>query len=149
MIMSCGTEVGNPLTALNNEGSDDPVDSDASLSLFSSNLETGVCTKLFECYSSTLSKVACLNAISIVDGFDTELGLDGGNYNSLSDIKTAESSSLITPDSTSSSQCLSDISALVCTDSEVINAYDISNSTNYSSFYLIVPSGAGSCNDVF
>ena len=152
-MLSCGTEVGNPLTVFQSgtDDSDEPEnnDSDASLTTFSANLEVVVCTKLSECYASTLTEKNCLSAIPAVDGFDIELGLVGANYNSLSDVKTAESNSLITPNSTSSAQCLNDIKALTCTDSEVINAYDISNPTDYSNLYLITPVGAGSCNDVF
>lgn len=152
--ISCGTEVGNPLVDLNagngDDNSGDPSqDNSGNLTSFSSQLKTRMCEKLVECYSSTIIQTECENSISDVDGFDSELGLDPSDYSMYSEIQEDEDADHIIANSIYSLQCLEDINDLICSDAEVINAYNSSAPSDYSSTFEIIPAGSGSCNDSF
>ena len=136
--MSCGTEVGNPAESSN-----------TSFTTQTTLVAQKVCKKLVECFSGSLTQESCISGIYNVDGFDNQLGLGTSSYDKLSEIINAESSSLISANSSKSSQCLIDIENLTCSSSEVTSAYSSSSANNYDNTYLIIPSNANSCNDMF
>lgn len=146
LFNGCGTEVGNPIKEATVPGSGEVQDP---LTLTSSALRGKVCDKLVECFPSQFNADNCANIINNVDGFDDAFNLNNSSYNDYEDIEEAEKNELIEVSSTEGTQCQDDIEALSCTDSEVINAYDESNSSDYTQLYNIIPIGSGSCQDTF
>ena len=151
----CGTEVGNPLTDnLSNTDEDDnngtpSGDDSASFTTSAAQIKNVACKKLVECYGTYFDQDSCENNISGVDGFDTSFGLDSFDYADFSEIEEAEGNDEIEANSTYTTQCVSDIEALSCSDSEVINAFDSSNSSDFSNTYEVIPTRSGSCNDLY
>ena len=142
LFLSCGTETGNPIEE-DDSGQALPGDS---VDYFTFNLADNVCDKLIECYSEVSDVSACIQKVLSVDGFDLALNLSS-TYSDLNEIYTDEKNSTISKNSTESSQCIADIKALSCSDSEVINAFDSSSPNDYSNTANMVPTNAGSCQD--
>jgi hypothetical protein len=148
MVSSCGTETGNPFIDYfgNTATSYNPgvvLNTDTAVVVYYA------CSKLTECNSSTLDYSDCETALLTLDTFDTELGLVDGVYTDNQAILDAEDGNTITPNETESAQCLSDLLALGCSDSEVTNAFDSNSPSDFSNAHQVIPAGAGSCNDMF
>ena len=141
LFIGCGTETGNPIQ----EGSVMPGDSTNS-DLLTYRLADNVCDKLIECYDEVTSVSDCINQVLSVDGFDDALDLNS-SYSNLREIFNDERDSVLTSNSTEAAQCITDINALSCSDSEVINAFNSSSPNDYSNTPNIVPTNAGSCQD--
>ena len=139
LFIGCGTETGNPIQG-------GGLFQGGQVSLFTYRLAESVCEKLIECYDEVISVNDCIKEVEDIDGFDIALNLDS-NYTDLNDIYIDESGSVITSSSTEAAQCITDINALSCSDSEVINAFNSSSPNDYSNTANIVPTNAGSCQD--
>lgn len=152
-VFSCGTETGNPLTSLtsgDNNNSDPNAGNDSGelQSTKSFLIAKAVCEKIKSCYPLAADDLNCEEDILGLEGFDENLGLAADSYYDLAALMTAESDDRLTVDSNANTQCLTDLENLSCSDSEVLNAYDSSNSTDYSNFALMLPQTSGSCSDV-
>jgi hypothetical protein len=143
ILISCGTETGNPLTEPQTSIGEDSPSTKSGLVL------SVACNKLYECYSGYITLSNCEIGIFAQDNFDTVLGLIDGIYLTASEIVAAEVGGKISGNQNELSQCLTDINSLSCSDNEVVNSFDINSSTDYSNAFQIIPTGAGSCNDIF
>lgn len=143
LFISCGTETGNPLV----QDATLTVDEDARVTTAYTVIEN-VCNKLKDCYN--VAYVTCVNKSVLEDNFDSALGLNTGDYSNYNDILNAEvNNSLSVNDSAAASQCANDIKNLSCSDTEVVDAYDTNNQSDYSNVYKLIPVGAGSCQDIY
>ncbi len=147
ILISCGTETGNPFTTSSGNSGEAPVSDGTTTMIY--QVVVSSCKKIAQCYSSNLSESTCISKVLSDGKFDTELGLSDGIYNTTQEMINAETANSITPNQSESDQCKADISALNCSDSEVVNAYDISSPNDFGSLFEIIPTGAGSCNDIF
>lgn len=153
LVFSCGTETGNPLTSLtsgdNNYNSPNADNDSGELQSTKSFLiAKAVCEKIKNCYLVATAGLDCEEVILGLEGFDENLGLPADSYYDLAALMTAEADDRVTVDSNANTQCLMDLDDLSCSDSEVVNAYDSSNPTDYSNFALMLPQTSGSCSDV-
>jgi hypothetical protein len=145
-LFSCGTETGNPITKTSNGNPDAGADQEST----ASELVFGKsCDILFSCYPSSMTLSSCGVSFLAQDGFDTVLGITDGLYVTGKEIVDAERSESLTPNTTEFDQCLADIGNLSCSDNEVVNAFDDSNPSDFSNAFKIIPTGSGSCNDIF
>ena len=143
LFIGCGTETGNP----NNQDSGASLGA-SELGTYAYNLLGLSCDKLVECYS--IDKDNCKNGILTQDNFDASFGLNSSDYSTFRDIIDAEvEGGISVTDAGAFTQCQTDINALACSDSEVLNAYDASDSGNYSNAYNLIPVGSGSCQDFY
>lgn len=140
-LMSCGTEVGNPIQDGNLQAGE-PTGATTVFPILQS-----ICDKVSECYSVDLE--VCATSSLLVDGFDSVLNLGTTNYTNLQEIVDDELLGVISANSTFETQCQSDIENLLCSDSEVIAAYNPAAPNDYSSMFRIIPIGGGSCQDVY
>ena len=138
LILSCGTETGNPV-----HNSDLDNNNDES---FSSLLLQEICEKQTSCF---IQNPSCSNLLRLQDGFDIKFGLNSSIYSTFEGIFEAVNSGEITININNQSQCLKDIKALSCTDTEVQEAFNSSNSSDYTNSYKIIPTTSNSCNDLF
>jgi hypothetical protein len=138
ICIGCGTETGNPLLDPDHLNSDQPV-----VGL----LET-MCLKLSKCHAGLTFNI-CESNVLLQDNIDTAIGLGDGIYTSYQAIIDAESNGEISENRLPTVQCYLDITNMKCNDSEVTNAYDIANPTDFTSVYKLLITGAGSCQDMF
>ena len=150
LLISCGTEVGNPWDDSDDggEGSFNDSPSDDDTSLFVERLVSTTCSKLVSCFPDTVTISVCHASIEAVDGFDERLGL-GSSYSDLSDIEEAEEAENIIANSNYSGNCLDEISTLACGDSEVTLSFDEASPSDYSNTFEIISNISSNCTNVF
>ncbi len=150
LLISCGTEVGNPWDDSDDGGeggfNDVPVDDETSL--FVEKLVSTTCSKLASCFPDTVTISVCHASIEAIDGFDERLGL-GSSYSDLSDIEEAEEAETIISDSDYSKSCLDEIDSLACGDPEVVLSFDETSPSDYSNTFEIISSSSTNCVNVF
>lgn len=146
LIISCGTETGNPFLDGEPSGGND---SQNGLITLSEQVLNSSCEKLVNCYSSVLTKENCLTGLKLQVNFDTEFGLTDGVFSDFQAIIEAEAEEVLVASGPKVNQCRQDIENLLCSDNEVTSAFDTNFPSIFSSSYNLIPTGAGSCNDIF
>ena len=106
-----------------------------------------VCYKIQSCYNGASSS-SCLNQISSLNHYTSELGPNASAYATLLDLYQAESQHLITANSTNASTCKQAISALSCSDTLIQNSYSVSSPTDYSVTNILFRSST-SCAQIY
>lgn len=140
LLVGCGTETGNPITPSS------PASGEDGTTTSTEGILEKVCEKIESCYS--VKESTCKTNTLEEDGFDD--AFDIADYDDLQAIVDAETAGDLSVTSTSAvTQCKTDIENLSCSDSEVVNAYSTSSPNDYSNMADIIPTNAGSCQDIF
>lgn len=141
-IVSCrldGTDTGNPGTP---DMSSPTTDVQTASEI--SEIIDASCSLLSQCEGSTLQE--CKSKVFAQTNVDTELGLNPGDYTTMSSIHSAVLNGGLDPDASAHAQCLQDIDALSCAATEVIDAYDPGLTNPYAGLADMLPL---SCESIF
>src|SRR3989339_746808 len=132
-----GTDTGNPNRHQSNA---DPI---------KQTLREIVCDKIIFCYPGAISQLSCNSELGKITNIDTVLGLTPDTYQNFNETINAmyKNESLI--NLTARNNCETEIRALTCDSSEVVNSYDAETPLDLSFAFNIFPPTEASCPDIF
>jgi hypothetical protein len=109
---------------------------------------TAVCSVLTRC-NTKVTNAACMSGVRSTSGIDQRLGLSIGAFSNYSSIISAEQTGNILASPVSTTECLSDLTALDCASPEVTGAYNASAPEPYAGVRDMLDRWRYSCAGVF
>ncbi len=132
-----GTDSGNPPP---------PASTGSSSDTGVASIENYICYKLSACFS--LEYESCYSGLRASSGIDTEIGLASG-YGTFQKIITDDGAGTITRSASALTTCTAAIYTLTCSSTAVQTSFSSGTPTDFSNIQNILPTGSGSCPDIY
>lgn len=146
ILLSCGTETGNPVRSVAQNGPSAEIGSANYSASF--RIISELCHKLNSC-DSNLSRETCLDQIYPLSSIAPRLGIPDSTYNDFEAVIDAELNDEITNNPDNVIDCINTFMDYECDGVEITGSYNSNAPTNFTQIHLLLANDLSTCGGVF